>query len=248
MDDASTKKVCMSAAAAFAVVVISINSSQSLAYAMSNVPVIGDVVKIFTFREYKERRGTMEAEIKTPNVSGLENKSQKQINREMEAYTETIKTQFQKDMQREEGSHQSVTTDYKILLNNDKYLSVKIQTTESSGSSDAYSKNYNVNKKTGEILSLKKVCGNRKDYQEVITKEIISQMKKQMKKDSQTAYFIKEKGKEMLAEPFTTILPDQNYYIKADGSIVIVFDKYQVTPGSMGQPEFHIEKKVWQKE
>ena len=37
---------------------------------------------------------------------------------------------------------------------------------------------------------------------------------------------------------------DHNFYWTDDGDLVIIFDKYEVGPGSMGTPEFTIEKEV----
>ena len=34
--------------------------------------------------------------------------------------------------------------------------------------------------------------------------------------------------------------PDQNFYINDENQLVIVFDEYEVAPGSMGTPEFVI--------
>lgn len=40
------------------------------------------------------------------------------------------------------------------------------------------------------------------------------------------------------------VTPDgkHNFYRNKDGNLVIVFDKYEVAPGSMGTPEFVIKK------
>ncbi|MNG35609.1 Anti-sigma-V factor RsiV [compost metagenome] len=37
-----------------------------------------------------------------------------------------------------------------------------------------------------------------------------------------------------------SIKKDQSFYINKDGKLVIVFQKYEVTPGYMGTPEFII--------
>ena len=45
---------------------------------------------------------------------------------------------------------------------------------------------------------------------------------------------------------YTEIEDDRNFYFK-DENIVIVFDKYEVAPGSMGCPEFEINRSVFEK-
>ena len=41
-------------------------------------------------------------------------------------------------------------------------------------------------------------------------------------------------------ECFKSIAIDQNFYINDENQLVIVFDEYEVAPGSMGTPEFVI--------
>ncbi|MDE7061582.1 MAG: RsiV family protein, partial [Lachnospiraceae bacterium] len=37
---------------------------------------------------------------------------------------------------------------------------------------------------------------------------------------------------------------DRNFYLNAENKLVIVFDEYEVAPGSMGMPEFVIPEEV----
>ena len=43
---------------------------------------------------------------------------------------------------------------------------------------------------------------------------------------------------------YTTIRPDQNFYITEDQKLVISFDKYEVAPGYMGIVTFEIPTEV----
>ena len=43
-------------------------------------------------------------------------------------------------------------------------------------------------------------------------------------------------------ECFQHIDPDQNFRLNEDGDLVILFDEYEVAPGSMGLPEFTIPR------
>ena len=45
-----------------------------------------------------------------------------------------------------------------------------------------------------------------------------------------------------IGQDFVTLDNKHNFYWDKDGNLVIVFDKYEVAPGSMGTPEFVIEK------
>ena len=39
---------------------------------------------------------------------------------------------------------------------------------------------------------------------------------------------------------------EQNFYFDAEGDLVLVFDEYGIAAGSMGMPEFTMEKNIYQ--
>ena len=45
-------------------------------------------------------------------------------------------------------------------------------------------------------------------------------------------------------ECFKQISGDQNFYLNEEYDLVIIFDEYEVAPGSMGMPQFVIEQEV----
>ena len=79
------------------------------------------------------------------------------------------------------------------------------------------------------------------EYSKILVDEIKRQMKKQMEDNESILYWIND---EFIGEDPITVSPDHNFYINNKGDLVIVFDKYEVGPGSMGTPEFIIEKEI----
>lgn len=79
-----------------------------------------------------------------------------------------------------------------------------------------------------------------KQYVDIISANIIKQMKQQMKEDSNSIYFISTED----IDPFTKIDPNQQFYINKDHKLVISFDEYEVAPGYMGAIEFIIPTEV----
>ena len=47
-------------------------------------------------------------------------------------------------------------------------------------------------------------------------------------------------------EDFAGIDAEQNFYLDANGNLVLVFDEFAIAAGSMGMPEFTIEKNIYQ--
>ena len=78
-------------------------------------------------------------------------------------------------------------------------------------------------------------------FSDVLLVEIKRQMQEQMSKDESVNYWLNDS---FIGEEFASVDANRNFYWNADGNLVIVFDKYEVGPGSMGTPEFVIEKSV----
>lgn len=65
-------------------------------------------------------------------------------------------------------------------------------------------------------------------------------MKDQMKHEEGKIYWLTEED----MAPFKQIDENQSFYITKDHKLRIVFDKYEVTPGYMGNIEFEIPTNV----
>lgn len=186
---------------------------------------------------YSDGKGDHMAKIETPKVIS-NGKGVDAFNKKMKKYTDTIKKKYLKLGKTELST---VETTYEVMANNASILSIKIDTTESMGSTDTYSKCFTLAKMEGKILTLKSLFKKNADYVTPISKNIIKQMKQQMKADDSKVYNIGPEAEEM-EEAFTEIKKSQNFYISEKGSLVILFDKYEVAPGVMGQCSFTIPK------
>jgi hypothetical protein len=84
-----------------------------------------------------------------------------------------------------------------------------------------------------------------KSYIKVISENIKQQMKDQMKHEEGKIYWLTEED----MDPFKQIDENQSFYITKDHKtkdhkLRILFDKYEVTPGYMGNIEFEIPTNV----
>ncbi|MEH6941805.1 anti-sigma factor, partial [Bacillus sp. JJ722] len=68
------KKILIGVLVAASLFIASVNTSSTIAYALSDVPVVGKLVKLVTFREYHFNDETYNANLKVPAVTNLENK------------------------------------------------------------------------------------------------------------------------------------------------------------------------------
>ncbi len=76
----------------------------------------------------------------------------------------------------------------------------------------------------------------------VISQEILRQMTAAVEA-GQADYFVLG-GIWSEEECFQRIDPDQNFCLDAAGELVILFEEYEVAPGSMGTPAFQIPRQV----
>lgn len=236
------KKTGIGVAAAFVIFVTGINLSPALAQTLSDIPVIGSVVKVFTFRNYSIKEEGFDAEINIPKIEGLGDKEiEEKLNKEFIENGQKMYNDFIKEMEqiKESGNqgHKSVVSEYEVKTDNDKIISIVITNFMAEGSSDTQYKTYTVDKLNKSIVTLKSLFENN-EYIDVISSNIKEQMIKQMESDENIYYFVDD---EMVPESnFKQIKENQNFYINNEGKLVIMFDKYEVAPGYMGTSEFVI--------
>lgn len=239
-----TKYIASTVAAAVVILIATVNICPAAAKAMGEVPALGGLVKVVTFREYTYKSDNREAKIKVPQVTGLENKElEKRLNEKYLAENTKLYQDFIKSIGTENLNQANLAlfTDYKVILDTDDLLVMATEKTEIAASGKESVHYDTIDKKNQLLITLSSLFKNN-SYIDVISKNILAQMKEQMKKDSDLLYFIEE-GNE---DNFKTIASNQNFYINKDGKLVISFDEYDVAAGYMGIVEFVIPTKAIQ--
>ncbi len=236
-------------AAAVIVFVSGVNSSPAFANAFSNIPVLGKIVEVITFREYKVDEDTYNANLKVPAVTNLENKTLEQmLNNKYLDENKKLYAEFQKDMddlKKQGGGHLGIDTGYEVKTDNDQILSIGRYEVNTVGSSSTTMKYDTIDKKNQVLISLPSLFKDN-SYIALISENIKQQMLDQMKSDPDKTYWVKKDDKDTdpLDDVFQSIQKDQSFYINKDGKLVISFNKYDVAPGYMGIVEFVIPTDV----
>lgn len=215
------------------------NLTPTIAYAIGNIPVLGNFVKIVTIRNYFCKNEN-ELDVKMPQIEYEENLDKK-LNLDIEDFTNKIIEQFYKDYNEE--NHKSTTLNYEVVLDTDVWFTLKLDVVEEMASSNHYYKYYHIDKTKNKLIILADLF-KKEEYKKAITQNIKMQMQNQMKDDDSIRYWVNEENKE---EKFMTIADNQNFYFNENGNIMIVFNKYEVGPGSIGTPIFEIPKIVYEK-
>ena len=132
-------------------------------------------------------------------------------------------------------------TEYKVLADNNRFFTLKIETDEIMASGYQTVKIYNIDKKSDKILQLKDMFPEGTDYVTLLSNAAKEVMQKNMQEDEDKVYFLND---EMGAD-FDKIKEDQNFYIDDAGRMVLVFDEYEVAPGFMGIVEITIPETIY---
>ncbi|MGE8205538.1 DUF3298 domain-containing protein [Heyndrickxia sp. NPDC080065] len=214
-----------------------VNFSPDAARAMSKIPVVKEIVKVITFKEFKEERNRSSIDVKTPAISGLENKTlEENINKK---YLDESKNLYKEFTKKGKKGHFSIYSDYDVVAETPVILAVRRDIEKIQASGYVQRKFVTIDKQNQVLLTLKGLFKDDR-YIKVISENIKEQMKQQMKIDPNKIYWITNED----IEPFKQIRPNQQFYINKNHKLVISFDEYEVAPGFMGAVEFEIPTKI----
>ncbi len=217
------------------------NISVTYAHALEQLPVIGDLVRVVTIRNYFYADEYHELDVDVPQVDIENSEAFDLINKDIDELTDTLVQQFYSDLAAiGDDGHGSVYADYQTVTDTERWFTLKIRVTEASGSSNTYFKYYHVNKQTGSIVRLGDLAADNRFY-ERIEQEIQKQMRTEMEQNSDLIYWTEDS---VIGKDLRSVSPDHNFYWNKDGDLVIPFDKYEIAPGYMGTPEFTISKEL----
>ena len=244
------KYVLSTVSCVFLTFVVMLNISPSFASNVSEIPIIGDIAKVFTIEEYKKEDEEKLIKAKIPGIKNTGNTElEKRINYEIMLKinevldeAEARAAQYKKAVIETGGKEEdyqalNIQIDYKVGYSTDKVVSFAILKSETLASAYTEWYFYNIDIETGKELNLRDVLGN--DYKKIVDETIYKEIEERSK-NPDNIYFTKNEG------GFSGIENEyQNYYINKDGKVVIVFEKYEIAPGYMGTQEFEIEKQIF---
>lgn len=245
------RKRLTAAAAVVAVAIILPNTNASVAMAMENIPVIGGLFKVVTFRNYEYDDGHRSAKVDVPQLAMEESQDMAapqamagidELNKNVEEYTNMLIEKFEAEAETIGEGYQGLDITYDVVMDTADWFTLKIDVLETQASGYEQHKYYHIDKRTGNIATLKDLFIDNADYVSPISEEIKRQMRENMAKDENLIYFLDSEITP--EEDFVQIQPEQNFYFNENGDIVIAFDEYEVAPGYMGSLEFVIPSDI----
>ncbi len=248
------KRVIRSVEAAAAAVCIlftaALNTSPAFAKEAGQLPVIGGLAQILTFRSYETEKDDIAVSVEIPSIEMIAEDTGitvDEINQEIfdrcSQYAddavlraEEYRTAFLETggTQEEWAEHNiKIIVGYEIKQQSNDYLSFVVRGTESWTAAYSESRYYNMDLRTGELVTLEDMLGS--NYVELVNESVSEQIDERQKAGEE--FFTAEEG------GFAGISEDAKFYINENNRPVIVFEKYEIAPGSSGEIEFEITRR-----
>lgn len=238
-------------AAAIAVAfTVLLNTNTAFAESISEVPVIGAVAKVLTFRSYEKDQGDLKISVEIPSVEmisedtkGLTDAVNEEIHSLCKQYAdeavkraEEYKEAFLATGGTEaewEAHNIEIKVWYEVQSQTEDYLSFAVMGSENWNSGYSENRYYNIDLKEEKLVTLKDVLGE--NYIQTANESIEAQMEERTLNDGLEFFTAEEGG-------FAGISDETKFYMNEAGNPVIVFEKYEIAPGAAGRIEFEIVK------
>ncbi|MBQ2405963.1 MAG: DUF3298 domain-containing protein [Lachnospiraceae bacterium] len=231
------------AAAAITLVILP-NTSSTISYAMTNIPILGNFFKLVTVREFKYEDDSKFADIDISQID-IENitneeiasnveKTADDINKEIQRLTEQLENEFKENLKTE--GYYEVTVKSDIIATTDNYFTVRVTAFEAAASGYEKQHYYTIDLNTGNRLNFSDLFKDGVDYQSEIANIIESEMREQMKNDDSKIYFVDDEFVDIKDS-----INNAEFYFNENGNLVISFNECEVAPAYMGVVQFVIE-------
>lgn len=227
------------------------NASSTIAHAMEQIPILGKLVQVVTFREYEYISDRNIADVEVPEIK-LEEQIEKnevvkklerttdEINVEIQKITDELVKQFETDVEDEKG-YQEIIVKSNVLATTQDYFTLKLFCYQGAGSGYQWNYYFTIDLNTGERLQMQDIFKDGADYITPISENIKEQMQAQMAEDEMVRYWLDQEIEEW---NFKTITDETAFYLNESGNVVICFNEGDVAPMYMGAVEFEIPAEV----
>lgn len=221
-----------------------VNGSPAFASAISDVPLLKHLARIVTVERYQINDRDHLVDVRLPALADTgDTDLEQRINTEIKTRIDQVLLDAEDRAKEARAAYVEtggqvedfipiiINVDYDIKCSNGHTLSFLVSKTETLANAYTELYTYNLDLTTGKTLTLRDVLGPhyREKADAAIRAEIV---RRTAEKDA--LYFDPNEG------GFTGISADQKFYINEQGDPVILFEKYEISPGYMGIQEFTV--------
>lgn len=251
------KRTMASAAACIVIFAAGLNTSAAFAETAAGLPVIGGLARVLTIRSYHASEGNINLDMEVPAIENASGDAggaafTEAVNQEIEKIVEDYTAQAEQEFaayqeaffatggtEEEWNDRQmDIIVDYEVKYQKDPVLSLELTAAKGWVAASEERHYYNLDVASGRELTLSDVLGD--DWKNIANEEIDRQIKERIAADPSASFF-GYGDNELTEAKFTSVSEDTEFYLNAEGDVVIVFPKYEIAPGYMGILEFTIQ-------
>lgn len=230
-------------AAACCTFVLLVNFCTPFAEAVSDIPVINVLARVFTAEKFRIEDSDRILDISRPEIGGTgDTKLEQRINTEIKQQIDALVSEA--ELRAEENYNAwkatggtgyyvplTIEIDYLVKSQSADMLSFILYVTETRANSYTQIFCYNINLRTGAAITLADLLGP--DWKALCDEAVRSGI--DARTEAGGVFFTAEDG-----AVFNGIDEQQSFYIDDTGCPVLIFEKYTIAPGYMGIQEFPV--------
>ncbi len=257
-----SKWAAASAAALFLCFTVGVNTSESFAMGVSEVPLLASIAKVLTIRSYETVEDNTTTKVQVPEVQvetadKTVEKAITDVNAEIRKIVDDFTAQKQKEAaeykeaffatggtEEEWGDRDiDINVDYEVKCQNDSILSLLLDGWMASVNFQEERHFYNIDLVTGKELTLTDLLGE--DAYEYASESVKKQMEERVAENPDELIYWgindnSDEFEDIEGFDFPGVTETTPFYINSDGNVVISYNKYDAAPGYMGIQEFVI--------
>lgn len=224
----------LSAVAAASIFVGSFTMSPSLAESLAKVPLVSNVVQVFSVTDIQREDDTIEVAMNRAVIEDFEHKDfENVLNEKYKAENTALFEEMSPTIQ--EGGHFSLQRDVSVITDSPNVIAIQRMTTLTQASAAQSVKIDNIDPANEWIITLPSLFKDE-SYVQVISDYIATQIAEA----NDSAMFFHD------TNAFEKIDPHQTFAITDDGKLVVYFDEYEIAAGAAGIVKFIIPTEVLQ--
>lgn len=257
-----SKWAAASAAALFLCFTVGVNTSESFAMGISEVPLLNTIAKVLTIRSYETVEDNTTTKVQVPEVQvetadKTVEKAITDVNAEIRKIVDDFTAQKQKEAaeykeaffatggtEEEWGDRDiDINVDYEVKCQNDSILSLLLDGWMASVNFQEERHFYNIDLVTGKELTLTDLLGE--DAYEYASESVKKQMEERVAENPDELIYWgindnSDEFEDIEGFDFPGVTETTPFYINKEGNVVISYNKYDAAPGYMGIQEFVI--------
>lgn len=203
----------------------------------------------FTFElteafSFSEKTDNWSIDISVPQISGMPSEvEQDELNAHFLAVKDEMIAEYEQNVEFakqsiEEGGEPHFGYEYywEVVTDSDEYFVFRTVWFLAAGSSSTLTEYWNLDKQTGKLLDFDEDAVTSLEQMASIREQIFSKMQ-EINESGEGMFWTEDDSLDISLGQVRYL---NHWYYNEDGDLVIAFDKYEIAPGAMGNPEFVI--------